>query len=74
MKNPHINADQTQPPKPSFRLSFDPNGPADAHARPKIDYLTENEVMKLVAGAKPPFGALAVAAGGFPEPGIGEQA
>lgn len=36
----------------SFRPSFDAGAPVDAHARPKVDYLTENEVMKLVAGAK----------------------
>lgn len=42
----------TYNPDSSFRPSFDPNGPVDAHARAKVDYLTENEVMKLVAGAK----------------------
>lgn len=38
--------------KPSFRPSFDPEAPIDQHDRQKIDYLTETEVMKLVAGAK----------------------
>lgn len=42
---------------PSFRQSFtsppqyDADGPVDAHVR-RIDYLTESEVMKLIAGAK----------------------
>lgn len=46
-----------QPANPSFRQSpdplprYEPNGPVDAHIR-RIDYLTETEVLKLVAGAK----------------------
>ncbi|MEO1282917.1 MAG: tyrosine-type recombinase/integrase [Pseudomonadota bacterium] len=39
-------------PNDNFRPSFDADAPVDAHARPKVDYLTENEVMKLVAGAR----------------------
>ena len=46
------NRPSSQTPNNSFRPSFDPTGPVDAHARPKVDYLTENEVMKLIAGAK----------------------
>lgn len=52
MENQRSDSDQAHSPKNSFRPSFDPTGPVDAHARPKVDYLTENEVMKLVAGAK----------------------
>ena len=52
MANQRSNKQPAQTPNHSFRPSFDPTGPVDAHARPKVDYLTENEVMKLVAGAK----------------------
>lgn len=47
----------TLPTNPSFRQSslklptYDPTGPVDAHVK-RIDYLTEAEVIKLIAGAK----------------------
>jgi site-specific recombinase XerD len=52
MANQRSTAKRAHTPNPSFRPSFDPDAPIDVHDRQKIDYLTEAEVMKLVAGAK----------------------
>lgn len=53
-ENQRLVAKLTQPPKNSFRPRHDPTGTVDGHARPKVDYLIENEVKKLVDGAKAP--------------------
>ncbi|MEO1542608.1 MAG: tyrosine-type recombinase/integrase [Pseudomonadota bacterium] len=52
MRKQRSTSRPTDTANPSFRPSFDRDAPIDAHDRHKIDYLTETEVMKLVAGAK----------------------
>ena len=50
-QKPRVKGEGGSPASSSNRQSFDPNQPTDIHSRP-VDYLTEAEVTRLVAGAK----------------------
>lgn len=50
-QKPQIKGEGGGSTNSSNRQSFDPNQPTDIHSRP-VDYLTEAEVTRLVAGAK----------------------
>ena len=50
-KNQRVKKKIPHPSNISNRQSFDPDGPVDLHNRP-VDYLTDEEVKKLITGTK----------------------